>query len=216
MNIDPNYFDSKEQQKEVLQKAKEGKYKEYFDKATAAVKACVTKRNRNERKQQHLIACSNRNFTTNNDLVVVDIEYAVSKLKPYNHATSDRGNKKVPKFDILAVDKKGQLYAIELKDNLRSDRKGSSQNIDGHKKDFDNSIGKECANNDFVSEMKEVLTQKQALGILPKGVEINCELPIFAIAYSGNPSEKSTFDESHKGIQLVDVSVGKRYLRLHK
>lgn len=186
----------------LIQLIGNGSTGEFFGRAIPVVKAWVERKKRFERRNQHAIACSNREFTPENDLVVIDIEFAVSTNKPYSKI------KKVPKLDIIAVDKYGQIYCIELKDNLNADRDNSSQNVDSHKADFDNTVGNPVPENDFVEEMKEVVEIKKKLDLLPQNVKVNTSLPpIFAVAYSGNAVEdKKEFlaKHAHK-YQTVEV-----------
>lgn len=68
---------------ELLKIAENGDYESYFDETKSFVDKWVEKdHNRLEREKQHIIACSNRRFTPNNNLVVIDLEFAVSTLKP--------------------------------------------------------------------------------------------------------------------------------------
>jgi hypothetical protein len=213
---------------ELIAKAKDHNFISYFDTAIKVVGAWVEEYKREERKKQHYIACSNRGFSQYNDLVVVDIEFAVSTLKSYNHtdnkagtcADSKDGTKKVPKFDIIAVDRNGQLYAIELKDNLGADSKTSAQCVDGHKEDFELTIKESYGSEDsFVTEMQKVLQQKQRLKLLSDDVKINSAEPKFAIAYSGSPEDKVRFEERHPDIPMIDIAEGdatQRYLKLRQ
>ena len=148
----------------ILKKAEKGDFKAYFEELKPVMDNWVTMYNREERKRQHIISCSNRDFTPDNNLVVIDIEFAVSKNKPYNHAVNENGNQKVPKMDIIAVDKDGQLYSIELKNNLEADAEDSAQNVENHLKDFNNTLGWP-EENDFAQEMSEVVKMKQEVGI---------------------------------------------------
>jgi hypothetical protein len=137
--------------------------------------------------------------------VVIDIEFAVSTLKPYNKL-----NGKVPKFDIIAVDKSGQLYAIELKANLAADQEDSEQNVKGHQKDFDRTIGGRCDDNDFVEEMRQVLELKKHLHLIDETATITCKYPVFAIAFSGEKEDKKKFEAKYNidpslKLQIVDV-----------
>lgn len=186
----------------LLQLLENDSIEEFFSQAVPVVKDWVERKKRFERRNQHVIACSNREFTPDNNLVVVDIEFAVSSNKPYSKTT------KVPKLDIIAVDKKGQIYCIELKDNRHADRDNSSQNVDAHKLDFDNTVGNHVPENDFVQEMKEVVDVKKNLGLLPQNIKVDTSLtPIFAVAYSGNDDDKIKFlaKHSHK-YKIVTVN----------
>lgn len=191
----------------LIAEANAHNFKSYFNIATDQVGKWVAAYKRNERKAQHYIACSNRRFSNLNDLVVIDIEFAVSTLKHYNNAKNAKGNSKVPKFDIIAVDRNGQLYAIELKNELNTDREGSAQDVKHHLEDFNNSIGKPVSECDFTQEMKEVLELKQKLGILEKDIFIDTTIsPKFAVAYSGKQeSDKSKFKQKHS--KLIHINI---------
>jgi hypothetical protein len=201
-----------EKRDKVMKYAKDHDFEAYFSEVKKVVGTWVEHYKRIERRDQHYIACSNRKFTANNDLVVIDIEFAVSTKKSYNQLDG-----KVPKFDIIAVDKDGQLYAIELKANLAADKEDSDQNVSGHQKDFDNTIGGHCDDNDFVEEMRQVLELKKHLHLIDETATITCKYPIFAIAFSGKKDEKQKFVAKYKDVlQIVDVreSDKKLYLKL--
>jgi hypothetical protein len=202
------YNDLCEKRDKVLKHAEDHDFEAYFNEVKIVVGNWVEHYQRIERLHQHNIACSNRNFTTENDLVVIDIEFAVSTLKPYNKL-----NGKVPKFDIIAVDKSGQLYAIELKANLAADEEDSDQNVSGHQKDFDNTIGGHCDDNDFVEEMRQVLELKKHLHLIDKTATITCKYPIFAIAFTGKDVEKEIFEAKYPKVQKICVDK-KFYLKL--
>ena len=202
----------------LIAEANAHNFKSYFDIATDQVSKWVVAYKRDERKAQHYIACSNRRFSDLNDLVVIDLEFAVSTLKPYNKAKNTKDNQKVPKFDIIAVDKEGQLYSIELKNDLNADKEGSAQDVKHHLEDFKNTIGRPVYECDFTQEMKEVLVLKQKLGILGKDIFIDtARCPKFAIAYSGkNESDKTKFKQKHPKlmhIKIQDNGDNKLYLK---
>lgn len=199
----------------ILSKLDDGDYEGYFREAKSVVGKFVEIFNRKERCDQHHIAIDNRSITPNNDLVVIDLEFAVSTKKPYNKTTT-KGNPKVPKIDIIAVDKEGQLYAIELKSNLEADATDSPQNVKAHFEDFNNSIGSLDESNDFPAEMAEVVAQKIELNILPHDIRVNGKLPKFAIAFAGSEENVPAFREAHQDLTLINVGKGKRYLTFNK
>lgn len=207
---------------ELMKMAANGRFESYFEIAVGVVKEWVEKYERFERKKQHIIACSNRRFTGHNDLVVIDIEFAVSTKKTYNKATSINGKPKVPKMDVIAVDKNGQLYSIELKDNLQADRDGSAQDVKHHLSDFANSIGSTNPTNDFPVEMSEVVKSKQNIGLLDSAIFVNTSrIPIFAVAYTGSNSEElNEFRRKHSELTIVNIEKrkdgNKQYLYLQK
>ena len=157
----------------------------YFKQAKELIAEWVERHKRYERKKLHEIACSNRELSPHNNLVVIDIEFAVDWYKPYNNSQGKGGKRKVPKFDIIAVDQSGQLYAIILQDNLRTNGDRTKQSLNAYKQDFYLTIGDDTPLNDFAQEMNEVLKMKQELGLLPKSLIIDTDaLPRFAVAFS--------------------------------
>ena len=211
---------TKEIRDESLNFLKRNDFDIYFNRTKQIMAIWVEYYKRYERKKQHTIACTNREFSSHNNLVVIDIEFAVSRNKPYNSTQGKNGGKKVPKFDIIAVDESGQLYAIELKDNLRADNDKSAQSVKAHKQDFNLTIGADTPENDFAQEMNEVLKMKQKLGLLPKSLKIDTSaLPKFAIAYSGDKEEDyERFKAKHHDETIVNIvkQNGKLYLNLPK
>ena len=205
---------------ETLNFLKHNYFDIYFKRTKEAVAKWVEYYKRYERKKQHMIACTNRGFSPLNNLMVIDIEFDVSVNKPYYNTQGKNGKKKNPKFDIIAVDESGQLYAIELKDNLRADNDKSAQSVKAHKQDFNLTIGADTLENDFAQEMNEVLEMKQKLGLLPESVKINTDsLPKFAIAYSGDKEEDiERFKAKHHDETIVNIvkQNGKLYLNLPK
>ena len=143
--------------------------------------------------------------------MVIDIEYAVSTKKPYNTCK----NKKVPKFDIIAVSRSGQLYAIELKNTIHADNDKSSQSVKAHKEDFHHTIGSNSPQNDFVQEMDKVLKTKQRMGLLPPSLHIDTSImPKFAVAYSGdNKDDKEEFETKH--CNEITIKIIKREDKLY-
>lgn len=160
-------------------------YSGYFRRAKEFVAQWVERHKRYERKKLHEIACSNREFSPHNNLVVIDLEFTVDWYKPYNNSQGKVGKRKVPKFDIITVDQSGQLYAIILQDNLRTGSDRTKQSLNAYKQDFYLTIGDNTPLNDFAQEMNEVLETKQELGLLPKSLKIDTSaLPKFAVAFS--------------------------------
>lgn len=135
-----------------------------------------------EKNEQQQISMNNRGTT---HYTVIDLEYAVSTTSSFYY----NGNleKKVPRFDIIAVDKTGQLYVIELKTGL-----GAIDNDSGigpHMDCFKYTIGRD-KNNMFVSEMAELLKQKKDLNLIDKSIKIDeGKKPLFIFAFSDKSGE---------------------------
>ena len=90
-----------------------------------------------EKNEQQLISMNNRGAT---QYTVIDLEYTVSRLSSFSY--DGQLSKKVPRFDIIAVDRFGQLFVIELKTGLGS-IKGNS-GISPHMDCFNHTIGSDA------------------------------------------------------------------------
>lgn len=186
----------------------------FFKKAKTTMDSWFEKNPKSERLDQQKITSNNREFSDNNNLVVIDIEFAVSKNKAYNLAVNKKGNGKVCRFDIIAVDKNGQLYIIELKQNQSADEEGKPANVADHIKDFNATVGKD-KNGEFAQEMLQVVKTKQMLGTLPKDIKVDTKsAPIFAVAYSGEDAD--TFNAKYRKAGVTVVEVDKDTRKLNK
>ena len=140
-----------------------------------------------EKNAQQQISMNNRGAT---DYTVVDLEYAVSTTSNFKYNGDSK--KKVPRFDIIAVDKTGQLYVIELKTGLKAIDGNSG--IRAHMDCFEHSIGRD-SKNDFINEMNELLRQKQELKLIDKNVRIDkTKKPHFILAFSDEQG-KNQYEE---------------------
>ena len=135
-----------------------------------------------EKNEQQQISMNNRGTTS---YTVVDLEYAVSTTSSFHY--DGKLEKKVPRFDIIAVDKAGQLYVIELKTGL-----GAIDNDSGigpHMNCFEHTIGRDQSNL-FLSEMTELLKQKKDLNLIDKKIKIDAKKkPQFIFAFSDKSGE---------------------------
>lgn len=135
-----------------------------------------------EKNEQQQISMNNRGTTP---YTVIDLEYAVSTTSAFSY--NGKLEKKVPRFDIIAVDKTGQLYVIELKTGL-----GAIDNDSGigpHMDCFKHTIGRD-ENNIFVSEMAGLLKQKKELSLIDKSIKIDeKKKPLFIFAFSDKHGE---------------------------
>ena len=161
-----------------------------------------------EKNAQQQISMNNRGAT---DYTVVDLEYAVSTTSNFKYNGDSK--KKVPRFDIIAVDKTGQLYVIELKTGLKAIDGNSG--IRAHMDCFEHSIGRD-SKNDFINEMNELLRQKQELKLIDKNVRIDkTKKPHFILAFSDEQG-KNQYEEFVKackgrGYQGKVIYVGNDY-----
>ena len=140
-----------------------------------------------EKNAQQQISMNNRGET---DYAVVDLEYAVSKTSSFYY--KGKLEKKVPRFDIIAVDKTGQLYVIELKTGLKAIDGNSG--IRAHMDCFEHTIGRD-SKNDFINEMDELLRQKQELKLIENNARIDTtKKPQFIFAFSDEPGKNQYED----------------------
>ena len=140
-----------------------------------------------EKNAQQQISMNNRGGT---DYAVVDLEYAVSKTSSFYY--KGKLEKKVPRFDIIAVDKTGQLYVIELKTGLKAIDGNSG--IRAHMDCFEHTIGRD-SKNDFINEMDELLSQKQKLKLIENNARIDTtKKPQFIFAFSDEPGKNQYED----------------------
>ena len=140
-----------------------------------------------EKNAQQQISMNNRGKT---EFTVVDLEYAVNTTSNFKY--NGDSTKKVPRFDIIAVDKTGQLYVIELKTGLKAIDGNSG--IRAHMDCFEHSVGRD-SKNDFINEMNELLRQKQELKLIDKNVRIDqTKKPQFILAFSDEQG-KNQYEE---------------------
>ena len=133
-----------------------------------------------EKNDQQQISMNNRGKTS---YTVVDLEYAVSRDSSFFYDLT----KKVPRFDIIAVDKSGQLYVIELKTGLGAIDGDSGMRA--HIDCFEHTIGRD-QEGAFVKEMAGLLKQKQNLNLIDRSLKIDpSKKPQFIFAFSDKPGE---------------------------
>ena len=158
----------------------------YFSQAKAVMKKWeetlngTLKISHKEKQEQQKIAITNRKDT---DYIVLDLEYAVSRNSKFSY--NGKLDKKVPRFDIIAINN-SQLVVIELKKGM--DATGGTSGVKPHIDCFNHTIGRDV-NGLFVQEMKDLLTQKQDLGILDKSLKIENAKPKFVFAFADKDGE---------------------------
>ena len=135
-----------------------------------------------EKNDQQQISMNNRGTTS---YTVVDLEYAVSRDSSFSY--DGPPIKEVPRFDIIAVDKSGQLYVIELKTGLGAIDGNSG--IRAHIDCFEHTIGRD-QEGAFVKEMAGLLEQKQYLNLIDRSLKIDpSKKPLFIFAFSDKQGE---------------------------
>ena len=140
-----------------------------------------------EKNEQQLISMNNRGETA---YTVIDLEYAVSTTSNFKYDGSL--DKKVPRFDIIAVDKTGQVYVIELKTGL-----GAIDNESGigpHIDCFNHTIGRDDKG-EFLEEMYNMLEQKKKFKLIaPETLLDKSKKPEFIFAFSDKSGEDKLKD----------------------
>ena len=148
-----------------------------------------------EKNEQQLISMNNRGDTA---YTVIDLEYAVSTTSSFKY--NGNGNKVVPRFDIIAVDKFGQLYVIELKTGL-----GAIDNESGigpHMDCFDNTIGRDDKG-EFLEEMCDLVEQKKEFKLIASSTKVDKnKKPQFIFAFSEKEGENN-FNEFKRACKEV-------------
>ena len=161
---------------------------EYFTEAKAVMdewdEALSDRVQHNEKKEQQQIALANQR---NTDYVVLDLEYAVSRTSAFKYDGKEA--KYVPRFDIIAIHD-GRLVVIELKKGLGA--VSGTSGVRPHIDCFNHTIGRDTKSV-FVSEMRELLKQKQQLGLLGKSLTIGERTPAFVFAFADKNEEENEF-----------------------
>lgn len=180
----------------------------YFEHVKASMDSWIKDNSKIERLHQHHISTSNKVFSDNHDLVVVDIEFAVSfnshcyNRAYYNELRVNNGGEAYkrypnPRFDIVAVDKCGQVYVFELKTGL-----DAIENMQKHIADFNNFIGstevgdnpscKKTRYEAFLDEMKCIVEGGIELGCIADDVKVDTtKVPIFSFAFTDRDDDNS-------------------------
>lgn len=136
----------------------------------------------NEKNDQQLISMNNRGKTA---YTVIDLEYAVSTTSNFKY--DGNLDKKVPRFDIIAVDRTGQVYVIELKTGLGAINNESG--IGPHIDCFNHTIGRDNKG-EFLEEMYNLVEQKKVLNLIaPETFLDKNKKPEFIFAFSDKPGE---------------------------
>ena len=189
----------RKQKEELVEKFKNGDYKGYFDEAKKVMRKWGVLEKK-EKVEQHNLAIQNKYGLS--DYTIIDLEYQVSDKSEFVYKNpSNEDLKKKPRFDIIAVNKKGELCVIELKKGLGAVR-GIKAGVVDHWDSYEYSIKQN--QKPFVKEMKNILKQKQEFKLIDNNVKITKEEPkfMFAYAYSNDENgnikpDKSIQDKSY-------------------
>ena len=165
----PDIIKKLTEQRDKLKKLFIGqKYEQYFCEAKQVMDGWLGWNEKAEKEEQQQIVY--RNTQDDADFYVLDVEYQISTLAPFRYQKSDACDTQTsPRPDIIAVDKAGQLYVIELKKGCDACR--GKAGLRAHKQAFDSSIGR--ASEEFVREFITILKQKQAFEIAPNHLFID-------------------------------------------
>ena len=188
----------------LIKKFKAGYYKEYFDDGKAAIDDWLKISPKPERMEQHQLAIENQYGKS--DYTIIDLEYEVSIRSDFKCTYIPPGKDvpKKPRFDIVAVNKTGKLCIIELKKGAKS-LEGTS-GLQEHWDCYRNSIRRNY--DPFINEMKTVLSQKHAFGLIDGRVQILSPDPEFIFAYSYD--DKTPQSEQDKKFDSVYNQIGEK------
>ncbi len=221
-NAEFSFAKNKDQDKLILDNEKVLDNPKYFLKeAKSIMDVWFEKNKKQERDDQHLIAYANKD--SDNELTVIDIEFAVSfNANYYNKKYIDNSRKETglppvkdkypnPRFDIIAIDKDGRIHVIELKTGLEA-----LDNARKHVDDFNAMIGneEEGDNRDaheirYVSFLKELQgMRKRIIGENLRGSvnipEINIELkPKFHFLFTPKRGDNVKYTEEEQSAEFT-------------
>lgn len=168
------------------------KFDTYITEAKKHIDAWLVDFPKAEREEQQEIINSNTKIGV--DYTIIDIEFQTSTLAPYAYKPVSKTDKrKSTRFDLIAIDKHGQVYVIELKKGCGACT-GKSGLAD-HVRMFKNSIGR--APKEFLNEMSFILKQKKEFGIIKDNSLFIDETkqPLMVFAYSPKENEPITLFE---------------------
>jgi len=170
----------KSQRDLLISKFKVGKYEDYFVNAKEIMDKWFKVNPKPERLEQHQLTIENQ--YNKSDYTIIDIEYEVSILCDFacSYIPDKKDKPKKPRFDIIAINKQGKLCVIELKKGIGA--LGNTSGLKEHWDCYQQSIGRN--HQPFMSEMKNLLKQKQDFNLIDKQVEIKNPIPEFLFAYS--------------------------------
>ncbi|MEA3317575.1 MAG: hypothetical protein U9R54_06420 [Bacteroidota bacterium] len=187
----------------LIRKFKNRDYEGYFKEAKGIMDQWLKENPKPERMEQHKFSIDNQ--YNQSDYTIIDLEYQVSTLSDFACTFIPKGKDKPkkPRFDIIAINKKGELCVIELKKGIGS--LGNTSGLKEHWDCYQQSIGSNYQS--FMNEMKKLLEQKQVFNLIDKRVKIECQMPKFMFAYAYD--EKKSIDEQDDKFQKEYSSINK-------
>lgn len=197
---------------ELIRKFKNREYEGYFENAKKIMDKWLIKNPKPERMEQHKLSIYNQ--YNQSDYTIIDLEYQVSTKSDFycRFVPKGKDKPKKPRFDIIAINKQGELCVIELKKGIGS--LGNTSGLKEHWDCYQKSIGRN--NKSFISEMKQLLAQKQDFNLIDKQVKIKYQTPkfMFAYAYDG----KTKIEEQDDKFQEEYDTIGENiyFIKLEK
>ena len=180
----------------------------YFAKAKAIMNKWFSENPKDEREEQHLQIKEN---SLTDDYCIIDIEYAIStNYTYYCNLTTPKGSFRVPRFDIIAVNRAGEICVIELKKGLKA-LEGDS-GLEGHLKSYQHSIERD--QKAFIAHICELNKQMKTLGFQSREILHTDNVKfMFAYKFKDNDSDEKTsfYAESAKqgvaGVECIFVDM---------
>lgn len=183
------YTELKDKAGKLLKLFREEHYAAYFKQAKEVMNNYwkSIEQESGERKDQQELALANKYGES--DYTILDLEYQVSELAPFRctYIKDGKSKPKKPRFDIIAIDKSGQLVVIELKKGTKA--LDGTSGLKEHYDCYNASIGRNT--NAFMTEMRRILEQKQELELLPSHIELKSSLPQFMFAFTYADEDKA-------------------------
>jgi len=175
----------------LISKFKAGNYEDYFVNTKEIMDKWFLKNPKPERLEQHQLSIENQ--YNKSDYTIIDLEYEVSILCDFacSYIPDKKDKPKKPRFDIIAINKQGKLCVIELKKGLGA--LGDTSGLKEHWDCYKQSIRRNHQH--FMSEMKNLLKQKQDFNLIDKQVEIKSPIPEFLFAYSYDDKKPKEYQD---------------------
>lgn len=150
-------------------------------------------RDLSEKNEQHSLCVNN---TESDEFTVIDLEFQVSNSSNYKYEKPEKQRKDVnekkksPRFDIIAVrNSDKQLCVIELK--CGTGALFGKSGLGDHADSFEGTIKRN--EEAFKKEIRKIIEDKIALGLLSKGFSIKDNSPEFMFAFVAKEKDVDRF-----------------------